>query len=400
MTSDEGNETGVSKHVFWGTQPVPQGDFRNVDQSNGPIDSEKGVTDVRQDPYTIPDQFEWCSCDMKDTSVVDEVFSLLSNNYVEDSEATFRFEYTREFLKWALMPKGYFLDWHVGVRVKASKKLIAFISGIPAVMRVADKVIKMAEINFLCVHKKLRSKRLAPVLIKEVTRRVNLQDVWQASYTAGVVLPTPVASCRYWHRPIHPKKLIEIEFSRLRRGMSMSQTVKRYKLQDRASRPDIVSMEVGDIPGVCKLLNAYLAKFTLAPHFAHDDVEHWLMPVKDVVNSFVIRHQSKKGEVTDLISFYSLPSQIFGHQKHKHLFASYSFYNVATTMPLERLIEDALILARDHQSCDVFNALDLMDNSTIFEKLKFGIGDGLLNYYLYNWAHPKMNSTSVGLVLL
>lgn len=33
----------------------------------------------------------------------------------------------------------------------------------------------MCEINFLCVHKGLRSKRLAPVLIQEVTRRVNLK---------------------------------------------------------------------------------------------------------------------------------------------------------------------------------------------------------------------------------
>ena len=53
-----------------------------------------------------------------------------------------------------------------------------------------------AEVNFLCVHKKLRSKRLAPVLIKEVTRRINLSNVWQAIYTGGVVLPTPIGTCR------------------------------------------------------------------------------------------------------------------------------------------------------------------------------------------------------------
>ena len=51
----------------------------------------------------------------------------------------------------------------------------------------------MSEINFLCVHKKLRKLRLAPVLIKEVTRRVNLKKVWQAVYTAGIVLPKPIA---------------------------------------------------------------------------------------------------------------------------------------------------------------------------------------------------------------
>lgn len=55
---------------------------------------------------------------------------------------------------------------------------------------------KMVEINFLCVHKKLRSKRVAPVLIREITRRVNCKGLFQAVYTAGVVLPRPVASCR------------------------------------------------------------------------------------------------------------------------------------------------------------------------------------------------------------
>lgn len=39
--------------------------------------------------------------------------------------------------------------------------------------------MKMVEINFLCVLKKLRSKRMAPVLIKEITRRVNLTGIFQ-----------------------------------------------------------------------------------------------------------------------------------------------------------------------------------------------------------------------------
>jgi len=59
-----------------------------------------------------------------------------------------------------------------------------------------SRVKTMAEINFLCVHKKLRSKRMAPVLIREITRRVNLENIFQALYTAGVKLPTPIASCR------------------------------------------------------------------------------------------------------------------------------------------------------------------------------------------------------------
>ena len=57
-------------------------------------------------------------------------------------------------------------------------------------------VQRCSEINFLCVHKKLRSKRLAPVLIKEVTRRCNSMGIFQAIYTAGVFLPTPFSACQ------------------------------------------------------------------------------------------------------------------------------------------------------------------------------------------------------------
>lgn len=52
------------------------------------------------------------------------------------------------------------------------------------------------EINFLCVLKSLRSKRLAPVLIKEITRRVNLEKIFHAVYTAGITVPTPFCNAR------------------------------------------------------------------------------------------------------------------------------------------------------------------------------------------------------------
>lgn len=87
----------------------------------------------------------------------------------------FRFDYSIDFLRWALNPPGYFKEWVIGVRASKSKKLVGFISGVPVHMMLEKKhKIKMTEINFLCVNKKVRDNRLAPVLIKEITRRVNL----------------------------------------------------------------------------------------------------------------------------------------------------------------------------------------------------------------------------------
>lgn len=72
----------------------------------------------------------------------------------------------------ALTPPGYFPDWIVGVRFKATGKLVACITGVPASMVLHKAPVTLCEINFLCIHKKLRAKRLAPVLIKEVRRAI------------------------------------------------------------------------------------------------------------------------------------------------------------------------------------------------------------------------------------
>lgn len=107
-----------------------------------------------------------------------EVYDLLVANYVEDHDATLRFDYSIAFLRWALTPPGYKTNWLFGVRGGKKNKLFGFISGVPVKMSVNGKEMMMAEINFLCVHKNLRSKKLSPVLIKEITRRVHLENIW------------------------------------------------------------------------------------------------------------------------------------------------------------------------------------------------------------------------------
>merc|ERR1712183_1078138 len=195
----------------------------------------------------------------------------------------FRFDYSIPFLRWALKPPNYLRQWHLGVRITKSNKLVGFISAVPANIRVHDALKKMVEINFLCVHKKLRSKRLAPVLIKEITRRVNKKNVWQAVYTAGVVLPRPVSECRYYHRSLNPKKLIDVGFSHLGPRMTMARTIKLYKVPDTPQLSGMRAMEPKDSARVFELVSGYLNKFALHPEFAEDELAHWMLPRKEVI---------------------------------------------------------------------------------------------------------------------
>ena len=46
-------------------------------------------------------------------------------------------------------------------------------------------------------------------------------------------------------------------------------------------------MQDRDVKQVTVLLNAYLAKFKVAAHFSDAEVRHWMLPVKDVMYSYV-----------------------------------------------------------------------------------------------------------------
>ncbi|XP_049844799.1 glycylpeptide N-tetradecanoyltransferase 2-like [Schistocerca gregaria] len=381
------------QYQFWNTQPVPKMDEKIT--CNEPIEPDKSKSEIRQVPYSLPDGFKWDTLNLNEPLVLKELYMLLNENYVEDDDSMFRFDYPPEFLKWALQPPGWKREWHCGVRVIKSNRLVGFISAIPAMLRLYNEQRKMVEINFLCVHKKLRSKRVAPVLIREITRRVNLCGIFQAVYTAGVVLPKPVGTCRYWHRSLNPKKLIEVKFSHLSRNMTMQRTLKLYKLPDTTKTPGFRKMTAADLPQAHVLVNEYLKRFDLAPVFSEEDFRHWFLPQPGIIDSFVVEENNK---ITDFVSFYTLPSTVMHHPLHKTLKAAYSFYNVSTKTPWVELMGDALVSAKNG-GFDVFNALNLMENKEFLEALKFGIGDGNLQYYLYNWRCPPMEPNKIGLVL-
>jgi glycylpeptide N-tetradecanoyltransferase len=183
----------------------------------------------------------------------------------------------------------YEKTWHVGLRAthNEKRKLCAFITGIPVTVRVRNNTFKSVEINFLCVHKNLRSKRLAPVLIKEITRRCHLLGIWEAVYTAGVVLPKPIATCRYYHRSLQWTKLYQTGFSPLPSGMTEARMVMRNRLPKNTFLPGIRLMEEADVKAVTTLLKNYLDHFDLAPEYTEDEVRHWLLHRGDDANRVI-----------------------------------------------------------------------------------------------------------------
>ncbi|KAK0552946.1 glycylpeptide N-tetradecanoyltransferase [Tilletia horrida] len=326
----------LADHKFWKTQPVPKPGDAPVSEE-GPIEPNVAPSDVRQEPYPLPKDFEWQFVDIDNKQDLEDVFELLSGHYVEDGDASLRFRYSSEFLYWVLKHPGFTKQWHLGVRVSSTRKLVGFISGIPHELRVREQSFHSVEINFLCVHKKLRSKRLAPVLIKEVTRQCHLTGIFQAIYTGGIVIPTPVSCARYYHRAINPKKLLEIGFSAIPRGMDREAYFRRYEVPQQISLAGFREMTEADLPSVGRLLRRYLRRYDLAPRFTDEEIRHILLSgrgsgeVKEragqVTWTYVV--EDPEGHITDLVSFYSLPSTVLAQGSSRPesiLNAAYLFY--------------------------------------------------------------------------
>ncbi|KAI0549609.1 Glycylpeptide N-tetradecanoyltransferase [Xylaria curta] len=400
------NVKDMGAYKFWATQPVPKfGEEQSSKEpfEEGPIKIQT-VDEIPKEPPPMLDGFEWATLDLLDDAQLKEVWELLNGHYVEDDEAMFRFNYSASILKWAMMPPGWKKQWHRGVRVTASKKLVAFIAAIPVELRIRDKILHASEVNFLCIHKKLRSKRLAPVLIKEITRLCNLEGVFQAIYTGGIVLPKPVSTCRYYHRAINWQKLYDVGFSPLPPNSKPQFQIRKYAVPERTSTRGLREMQKKDIPAVQDLLTRYLAKYDMAATFDKHEVEHWLLHNKkdaleeQVVWTYVVEDDHKK--ITDFVSFYCLESSVINHPKHTNIKAAYLFYyatEVGLAEPLDKdalkarlnaLVSDSLVYCKQYKF-DVYNALSLMDNGLFLEDQKFGPGDGQLHYYLFNYrANP------------
>lgn len=289
---------------------------------NEPIEV-KTLEEVRKEPYGLPPQLCWdMDFEVADVETMKELFELLHDNYVTDEDGTFRFAYAREMLLWAVKPPGWRKEWHVAVRVKKAEgtgkgRLVAFIAATPARVCVRGKEVPMVEIDFLCVHHKLREHRLAPRLIQEVTRRVNLTGVWQALYTAGIEIPTPFAKCRYFHRSLNPAKLVDVGFSHVSGRMTVKRMVKLYALPTEPQLPGFRQARPEDVPHIQRLLMEYLPKKTqIYQVFDDEEARHWFTPMANVVYVYVVE-DPETHEITDFCSFYSLPSSISGTSRRR-----------------------------------------------------------------------------------
>ena len=198
-------------------------------------------------------------------------------------------------------------------------------------------------------------------MIQEITRRCYVNGIFQAIYTAGIILPKPVATCRYFHRSLNWEKLYNVGFAPLPPGSTKALQISKNKLPSSTSTLGLRQMQQKDVDGVLDLLRRYLNRVDLAQNFSREEIEHWLLHQEKVASERVVWtyvvEEPETNKLTDFFSFYALNSTVIDNSKHEQIRAAYLFYyaseaafsteKAALKTRMRTLMKDALIIARN-----------------------------------------------------
>ncbi|KAF7683981.1 Glycylpeptide N-tetradecanoyltransferase 2 [Astathelohania contejeani] len=358
------------QHRFWDRQPV------GIGNSNEPIEPPKSVP---SNPIELPSGFSFDTlCPAKELI---SLHKLLSEHYVEHPKSEFRLFYSVEFLKWQLNAPGVRPEY--AVTVKYAGEIVGFTLAREHTVQHKGVIRRVVSVNFLCLTRNLRKRRLAPVIIREVTRRANKNGIFQAIFTGGIKLPFSFSTSQYFHFPIDGPELVKLGY--------MRQYHSQRKLN--AIRPGTRTMEERDIDRVMELYKKSATKYSLYEIYNKEEFKYNFLTRPGVINTYV---HEENGVITEFGSFYHLNSLIIG-KNIKEIPTAYLY--IYSTDNHINFIEELIALS-SKEGCILFNCLDIMQNKRFIKDLNFLPGDGFLNYYFFNCNAEIMDSSDIGFILV
>ena len=350
--------------------------------------------DLRQVPYALPKGFCWRVMNLGKTEEILKTVEFLSKHYV--SSGNIRPFYSADLLRWSTGWGHSYKDWTFGVVAEGSGKIMAFISGRPEKITLDSKMTPVVTVSFLTVHKKLRGKRLAPVMIKEIVRRASLSS-WcnspcQAVYCLSKKILPPLTTVTLWIRLLDPKYLRRVGY--LQTGTEQFPTETKLRLFSRkVDEVDFPYRAVthADLPRVKTLLDDRMKakKIRLRPHFTIEDCKIHFLP--DLEEPIVFSFISEDGD--SFGSFYCHTLRIDGEE----ILSAILTYCVSPD--LTRWLNKILCVAQD-LGVHLFQAPDAMGYTCAFERLRFVKGSSKMHYYLYNWNHGDIDRSECGKILI
>lgn len=335
----------------------------------------------------LPDICEFEMIDIE-TDAVEKVLNLLSENYKTNN---FKIIYTKEFLNWSMSRDKLCL----GIQIKDTKKLFGVILGSVSCYQTNNNLIRTIEINYACLHKKMRTKGFFPKLVeqfvKETIKKYN-GEINTCFYTTPRETKNAFVKSKTYCRPINFKKLYDEKFVTVSSNENIKELTKYYKVKHNLDN-SFSKLHRGDIGTLHELYKVYSEKYNFHPvHTIDEFTRLYLYGIEnDILKVYVIKEDEK---IVDFISFYLLKYQM--NNSTVMINSGNLFYYTSNVTNIYTIIRNTLTIAA---SCgvDIFNASNVMENEQILTDFKFSETDKENdNYYCFgNWKCPTLELSQI-----
>ena len=318
----------------------------------------------------LPEYFEFKTLGLKH---LNEIYQLINNHYVEDQNNIVKLTFGRDFLYWYFkyIPDGYIIG------LLYHKILVGIVSAVFLDMIVYDNKIKVPYVNFLCIQKNLRRQNLAIYLIEELKSRMFQLKIPYALFWSNKNINKSFCLAKEFVIPINHEKLIAVEF--LNENPQPRNIIKQNPL---------CLMSKNDVENVFPKLNKFLEKFLIKPFFTAESAQHFLIPKKNILYSFVKRDENN--QVTDFVNIYK--NYVYCIKKNKIISTANLGFYFHETMQITELIE-LLIDKLSKHGIDQLVFKNYSDNALI-DITKFSTYNDYY-YYFYNMAIKETLNSQV-----
>ena len=305
---------------------------------------------VRQEPYSLPQGFHWVTLS---SSNVEEVAKFINKDGKFDIDSC--------AINSMSMHPNTRSEWQFGIRT-TNGKLVAVVLAYPLCISIGGVSITCTK-QFLTYHSKYRDKRIWFVLIRELTRRVNLCNINHLMLITGYSLLKPITTMHRWKYSFdHPNS----------------------PLPSSPRTPGWRRMTSEDVPSALALINKWSSQFEIRQVFnSEEEFAHkFLCPaVPNYVSTYVVENETNN--ITDLVSF-----------RLANNYMVFGITTVASTQsPLNQLIIDALVCAKELGA----KALAIENEKIkpdVLASLSFHCDDNLSTCVsIYNYKYHEISET-------
>lgn len=290
----------------------------------------------------------------------------------------FRFNYSQEFIEANLETPHSESAFKLAVKYKGN--ICAFILGTPITLQFMGTKMNMIYIDYLTIHQKLRQKRLAPVLIREITRRsVIHKNIKQALYLTSTLITPPISSYAFGLYPLNISKLIENDF--WSSTISLKRLIKLYQLPKKPK----YNWHLPNAQQLVSVINDYQTQFKLSRLFDIDECYHF------------IKYYNCRAYRNNAIIWYLVDNKCLKTNQIIKEIIIHSLYN--NDLEISELISELLALLASQPADVIIINQEGQITEAVLKDAKFKIAHNNQYVYLYNCQINKLASSEINLAV-